>query len=121
MILFADSETTTWFMVMGVVITTLGAFGASVMAYLNTLAKFRFDAELLMLKGDVRNLTKLVEECEKDKDENKIRANDTADRMSKAETKAARIEGELAGTERQVKDLQTEVNDLRDRLNERSS
>ena len=92
-----------------IIVTALSALGTSVLAYLTGRDKIRFDAEVTLLRKEMA-------ECVRDRDAQRDKARAVEEKAERAETVAAKMEGEMRGMERQVVDLRSEVKELRDRL-----
>jgi hypothetical protein len=107
-------------------VETLAAIGAvmgplSVMygMHVNRLRdRDKQEAEQRARETDLKNaeLAAKVTRCEADCSSARQQVIDSTEKRERAEVKAARLEGELAGTVRENKELRDENRDLRDRL-----
>lgn len=111
---------TTIITVIGMVLTSFGALGAALFAYLAARDKLKFSAETVTMKQEIKNLKSKVDDCELGHTDVKGRLDEVVRKAEVAEKIAAKFEGELAGADRERKSLQEEVNELRDRLHGRS-
>lgn len=106
MLLFAEGETATLFSVLGLAVTSVCALGTAYLAYRAGRDRLTFDA-------DVRVMKAAFEECQKDRGEDRALLVELHARATAAEQKAARLEGELAGTNRNLSTVRQVVDDLR--------
>lgn len=97
-------------------VAAAGAITTSVLAYLSSRDKLRYDAELTKLRDKVQQCLDDVATCSGEREANERRAEEMEKRAVAAEAEVARLEGILKGMEERVADLFKEVKDLRDRL-----
>lgn len=90
-------------------VTAISALAASVLAYLASRDKLRFDTDMAGLRLEVK-------ECHEDREELVRRLEGYEARVDEAEKIAASVRGELKSMEREVNSLKLEVTELRDRL-----
>lgn len=98
----ADVSTPVVVTVVGMVITSLGAFGAAFLSYLSNRDKLRFDSRTALMEQNLSNMLKANLECEADRDDLKERASKLEDARDRHEKEVVYLRREVAALREQL-------------------